>query len=181
MTRAPRLKVFRTPIGFHDAYVAAPSRAAALRAWGADRNLFARGIAEEVTDSVLTAEPLARPGEVVKRSRGTVAEQIAALPPSRPKCAKSARDNALEPALKPVRLPKPDRSALDQAEIAIANAEARRSRAERDLVEREAALAWERRTLELTCEDELAGLDRARRRAARAYDQAMAAWRAGSA
>ena len=38
-----KLKVFRTPIGFHDAYVAAPSRAAALRAWGADTDLFSTG------------------------------------------------------------------------------------------------------------------------------------------
>ena len=35
-----KLKVFRTAIGFHDAYVASPSRAAALRAWGADTDLF---------------------------------------------------------------------------------------------------------------------------------------------
>jgi hypothetical protein len=28
-----KLKVFRTPIGFHDAYVAAPSKKAALAAW----------------------------------------------------------------------------------------------------------------------------------------------------
>ncbi len=33
---ARKLKVFRTPAGFHDAYVAAPSRKAALAAWGAD-------------------------------------------------------------------------------------------------------------------------------------------------
>ena len=35
MARTGRLKVFRTSIGFHDAYVAAPSRKAALEAWGA--------------------------------------------------------------------------------------------------------------------------------------------------
>ena len=32
----PKLKVYRTPIGFHDAYVAAPSQKAALDAWGSD-------------------------------------------------------------------------------------------------------------------------------------------------
>ena len=46
-----KLKVFRTPTGFHDAYVAAPSRKAALAAWGAEADLFARGTAEEVTDA----------------------------------------------------------------------------------------------------------------------------------
>ena len=64
-----KLKVFRTPIGFHDAYVAAPSRKAALEAWGAGGNLFARGTAEEVTDPKLTAEPLRHPGEVIRVSR----------------------------------------------------------------------------------------------------------------
>eukprot|EP01035_Chromulina_nebulosa_P046785 gene46785-63390_t len=54
-----QLKVFRTPIGFHDAYVAAPSRKAALQAWGSDADLFARGMAEIVTDPALTAGPLA--------------------------------------------------------------------------------------------------------------------------
>ena len=48
MARA--LKVFRTAAGFHDAYVAAPSRKAALEAWGADVDLFARGIAEHPAD-----------------------------------------------------------------------------------------------------------------------------------
>lgn len=74
-----KLKVFRTPIGFHDAYVAAPSQKAAPEAWGSDSNLFARGSAEQVTDPKLTKEPLERPGQVVRRSRGSEAEQIRAL------------------------------------------------------------------------------------------------------
>ena len=63
--RKQKLKVFRTPIGFHDAYVAAPSQKAALEAWGADGNLFAQGIAEQVTDQKLMDEQLASPGEVI--------------------------------------------------------------------------------------------------------------------
>jgi hypothetical protein len=65
-----QLKVFRTSTGFHDAYVAAPSQKAALEAWGADANLFARGVAEQVTDAALMAEPLKHPGEVIRVSRG---------------------------------------------------------------------------------------------------------------
>ncbi|MCB4862792.1 hypothetical protein K7W03_24710 [Sphingobium sp. PNB] len=53
---APRLKLFRTPIGFHDAYVAASSRKAALKTWGADADLFARGIAERIDDPKLLEE-----------------------------------------------------------------------------------------------------------------------------
>ena len=70
-----KLKVFRTTIGFHDAYVAAPSRKAALAAWGTTKDLFATEAAEEVTDPDLMAEPLARPDEVIQRTRGTFSEQ----------------------------------------------------------------------------------------------------------
>ncbi|MDB5673064.1 MAG: hypothetical protein JWM65_46, partial [Sphingomonas bacterium] len=75
-----QLKVYRTPIGFHDAYVAAPSQKAALEAWGSDANLFARGMAEIVTDPALTSEPLASPGKVVRRLRGSADDHFAALP-----------------------------------------------------------------------------------------------------
>src|SRR6187401_1665332 len=74
-----KLKVFRTPIGFHDAYVAAPSQKAALDAWGADSNIFAQGIAEQVTDPRLMEEPLANPGKVIKRVRGSTDEHFAEL------------------------------------------------------------------------------------------------------
>ena len=77
--RKQKLKVFRTPIGFHDAYVAAPSRKAALEAWGADSNIFAQGIAEEVTDPKLMEEPLADPGTVIRRVRGSADEHFAEL------------------------------------------------------------------------------------------------------
>ena len=58
MAKMRALKVFRTPVGFHDAYVAATSQKAALEAWGTNHNLFARGEAELVEDPDLTAEPL---------------------------------------------------------------------------------------------------------------------------
>jgi hypothetical protein len=35
------LKAFRLPIGFHDAYAAAPSQKAAIEAWGSDKDVFA--------------------------------------------------------------------------------------------------------------------------------------------
>jgi hypothetical protein len=76
-----KLKVFRTMTGFHDAYVAAPSRAAALRAWGASTDLFAMDAAEEVTDPKLMEEPLSKPGEVIRQSRGSDAEHVAAAGP----------------------------------------------------------------------------------------------------
>ena len=93
-----KLKVYRTSIGFHDAYVAASSQAAALKAWGTDKPLFARGAAEVVTDPELVAEPLASPGVVVKRLRGTAEEQVAALPPDRPRAPSKRR---LRPSVGP--------------------------------------------------------------------------------
>ena len=86
--RKQKLKVYSTPIGFHDALVAAPSQKAALEAWGADTNLFSQGAgtnlfsqgaAHVVTDPKLTKEPLGKPGKVVKVPRGTRREHLAAL------------------------------------------------------------------------------------------------------
>lgn len=170
-----KLKVFRTAVGFHDAYVAAPSRAAALRAWGAGKDLFARGAAEEVTDPALTADALARPGEVIRRSRGSAAEQLAALPPDpeRPK-RRAPPDAKREPT--PAPRPKPDRSELDAAEAALLTAEARTRRALDAIAEREAALARERRAAEREGRDAIRRLERARDRAAAAYGRAMAEW-----
>src|SRR3990170_730203 len=97
----PKLKVFRTTSGFHDSYVAAPSRTAALSAWGANTDLFAMGAAEQVTDAKLMAEPLANPGTVIKRSRGTAGEHLSAARPGRAKpkkrTAKSAKANKAVP------------------------------------------------------------------------------------
>ena len=84
MARKQKLKVYRTPIGFHDAYVAAPSQKAALKAWGADVDLFARGVAEAVGDETLMETPLKEPGVVVRVPRGSSEEHMAALPKDKP-------------------------------------------------------------------------------------------------
>jgi hypothetical protein len=118
MARA--LKVFRLPIGFHDAYVAAPSQKAAAEAWGSDTSVFSRGEAELVTDPVLTAEPLANPGKVIKRLRGSAAEQIAALGPDEPAEAERSKRPS---AAKPKNKPKPSRAPLEEAEQALEEAD----------------------------------------------------------
>ena len=183
LTRMPRaLKVFRTSTGFHDAYVAAPSRAAALRAWGSDNDLFARGAAEEITDPELMAEPLAHPGEVIRRSRGSLEDQLAALPKSPEKVAaphKRDRSEAPAPATKrkPKSKPRPSRTALDRAEAAAKTLDAEQRAGLEDLSRREAALRAERRAME-------ASQAKARNRSAdridearAVYDDAVAQWR----
>lgn len=181
MARSSRLKVFRVPIGFHDAYVAAPSQKAAIEAWGSDRDVFARGEAELVTDPTLTAEPLARPGEVVKRLRGTAAEQLAALPPNKAAAAPRRKEGRPEPRrqAKPARTaaPRPSRAALERAEAALAQAGDKREAVLNRLREQEAALAKERAKLEKAHGVELEKLKTKRDKAAAAYEQAMERWR----
>jgi hypothetical protein len=168
----PKLKVFRTPIGFHDAYVAAPSQKAALAAWGSDADLFARGMAELVTEPDLTAEPLARPGEVIRRLRGSAEEQLAALRPDSSK-RKPKAPTATAPA------PRPDRAAVEAAERALADTQARQQEEERVLAAEEAELAERRRRLRLSHAAERERLEAERDGAEIAYADALRQWRAG--
>lgn len=174
------LKVFRTPIGFHDAYVAAPSRKAALAAWGADNDLFASGSAELVTDPALTAEPLASPGEVIKRSRGSVADHLdAATRGKRPGQAKPAKGQGGTAPPKAARAPKPrpSRDKLDRAEAAIGVFETEAATERGKLDRREAELLKERQALNARQRREADKLELLRDRARETYDRAMEHWR----
>lgn len=170
--KARKLKVFRTAIGFHDAFVAAPSRKAALAAWGSTADLFARGVAEEVDDPALTAAPLATPGEVVRLPRGTTDEYFAALPPSPVKG--SARRSRKEPTSPAPRRPPPSRDKLDAAEAALAAAEERFRGEAAALHDRERALADERRALDRRRSAEVAALETRRDEARTTYRAAVA-------
>jgi hypothetical protein len=179
MARAPKLKVFRMPVGFHDAYVAAPSQKAAAAAWGADVSVFARGEAELVTDPDLMEAALAAPGTVVKRLRGTAAEQIAALGEeqydgreARPKTGGGGK-----PVRKPKPKPKPSRAPLEEAEEALSAAEARHAREREAMAEREAALARERAETERRQREERERLQARRDKAEADFAEAMRRWR----
>lgn len=172
----PKLKVYRTAAGFHDAYVAAPSMKAALAAWGTDKDLFARGAAELVTDPALSAEPLAHPGTVIRRVRGSAEEQIAALgrvpkSPS-PSTARKAPPERRKP-------PKPDRELLDLAEQASDSLAARQADERAGLAEEEQALARRKRALKHKHAEELAAAKARITRERKAYDAALADWRDG--
>lgn len=179
---ARKLKVFRTPTGFHDAYVAAPSRKAALEAWGADVDLFARGAAEEVSDPDFMGEALSRPGEVIRKLRGTKEEHLAALPDAAKGRVKAA-GTADQPAsrkrktqFKAKPKPRPSREELDAAEQALDEAEHRYEAARRDLTNREAALRAERQAIEAEHERERKQLEKARRDLESEYKRAVDAW-----
>ena len=90
----PRLKVFCTTSGFYDHVVAAPSKPAALKAWGAKTDLFSMGVARLVEDPKIEKKALARPGEVIRLKRSGNGEEIemprrkaarSSKPPSRAK------------------------------------------------------------------------------------------------
>lgn len=181
---ARKLKVFRTPIGFHDAYVAAPSRKAALEAWGADVDLFARGAAEEVSDPDLMGDALSRPGEVIRKIRGTMEEHLAALPDTPKRRSKTAmtpdqpapRKRRTQSKAKPK--PRPSRDELDTAEQAIEEADHRYEAARHDLADREAALRAERQAMEAEHERRRKDLENMRRDQESKYKRAIEAWRA---
>jgi hypothetical protein len=177
-----KLKVFRTPIGFHDAYVAAASQKAALAAWGADADLFARGLAEKVEDPDLTREPLSKPGQVIRLKRGTDAEHFAALP--KRSTAPAVRTYEVEapsnvrqinsPAKR--RRPRPSRTAVERAETAIAQAEAVHRTVLQALEEKERALKEERKRLVSDHERTARKLTAARDTALSRYRQQIEKW-----
>jgi uncharacterized protein with WD repeat len=68
---ARQLKVFQAHLGFYDTVVAAPSQKAALAAWGARSNEFAKGFARVTNEPEAVANALAHPGEVLKRPFGS--------------------------------------------------------------------------------------------------------------
>lgn len=175
---AAKLKVFRTAVGFRDAYVAAPSKAAALRAWGTDKDLFARGGAELVTDEALQEEPLSKPGEVVYRTRGSLEEQIAALGklPDRKSTPKVDQAPAAAPKPRAKPKPRPSRAKLEAAEQASAELENEREEADAALRERERALAAEREVMEARFAQRAERLKDAERKEREAYQAALQKW-----
>lgn len=172
-----KLKVYRAAMGFHDVYVAAPSQKAALEAWGSDHDLFARGIAEVVTEPALTEQPLAQPGIVVKRLRGSAAEQIAALPDDAPKPGKATKSPRAGARPKRRSTPPPSRSEIDEAERALADAEARHCAQADELARKEAQLQRDRRNMEKAHAAETARLRRSLDRVGAAYEKAVRKWR----
>src|SRR3954465_12550279 len=144
-----KLKVFQAQFGFFDTVLAAPSQAAALRAWGTHRNLFATGHAKRATDETAIAAALEHPGTLLRRAVGsndpfsieptslpTVPDLAAAMPesPSVPEATQKPELTAKpKPKAEPVRRPPADRSRLDAAEAALGELDDRRKQEETDL------------------------------------------------
>jgi len=170
-----KLKVFRTSTGFHDAYVAAASRKAALAAWGAEADLFARGVAEEVTDPKLIKAPLERPGEVIRLSRGDLSAQLKALPPRR-KGSKGSPKAAAKPRKAAKPKPPPKRDQVDAAEKALGEARKRHDAETAQLEAAREAIERELAALRTKQGKAIARLERARDEAREAYREALEDW-----
>jgi hypothetical protein len=134
-----KLKVFQAQFGFYDTVVAAPSQAAALRAWGTHQNLFAGGQARITDDPQAVQAALAHPETPLKRAVGSKEPfglEATSLPtvPDTPKKKPVGKATAKAPA-KPEPSPQPpaDRSKLDAAEKALGELDDRRKREEADL------------------------------------------------
>ncbi len=146
-----RLKVFQAHIGFYDTVVAAPSQAAALRAWGVRRNLFADGHAGITDDAQAIEAALAHPETPLRRAVGS--NDAFALEPRLPSIPHAAKKPATRAAEKVKAEPPPpaqraDRSALDAAEGALKKLDERRKREEAVFRRRQDKLGAEREAAE---------------------------------
>jgi hypothetical protein len=173
MARA--LKTFQAHLGFYDTIVAAPSQAAALKAWGSRRDLFREGFAKICDEPGAIAAASAKPGIVLRRAAGSKApfSENPALPqiPNVPKPPKpAAKKIAKEPPAKaapekrkaqkePPPLPTPpqpkpaprakpgDRRGIETAEKSIAKVKTDEARALAALEKRKNALSQEERRI----------------------------------
>lgn len=182
----PKLKVYRTPVGFHDAYVAAPSQKAALEAWGSEADLFARGVAERVTDPALEAMPLSRPGEVIKVMRDGgegqfdgAAVKRAEKRKVRHKEASSTQSLPLQPARKAPRKakkPRPSRDVVNRLEAAMAEEEQSFRKALVSLAAEEQEIRTRRQALRSTHERFVQKQDAALSKARADFHRRLEAW-----
>ena len=154
----PKLKVFCTTSGFHDSIVAAPSKPAALKAWGAKTDLFSMGAARLVTDPKIAKKALDRPGEVIRLKRSGGGE-VAAAPKRKAKASKP-----------------PSRSRLKAAEEKLAELQAKQDK-ELDAVEREIrALEKKRDQLAARHSKARSAAERKVEEARDEYEAALADW-----
>jgi len=144
---ARKLKTYQTSVGFFDLAIAAPSMAAALRAWGSDTNLFQQGFAKETDDPAIVAATFAKPGVVLRRPVGSdgAFSEHAELPKALP--VDKVKERTAKPQA-PTREPaaqKVDDKAAREAALAF---ERERQRRESERRKEEAAREKERKRRE---------------------------------
>jgi hypothetical protein len=130
---ARKLKTYQTSVGFFDLAIAAPSMAAALRAWGSTTNLFHQGFAKETDDPAIVAATLAKPGVVLRRPVGSdgAFSEHAKLPKELP--VDKAKERTAKPRATTKEPPaqKVDHQAAREAALAFERERQRRDRERR--------------------------------------------------
>ncbi|WP_312406097.1 non-reducing end alpha-L-arabinofuranosidase family hydrolase [Brevundimonas sp.] len=132
---AAKLKVFTWSDGFHAFTVATSSRPRALEAWGSKQDLFATGLASQLSGGPDYEAALASPGEVVERGLaidvGKIGKAKLAKPrgPSKAKAAK-----------------------IEKLQAALADLDERHQAVMADFEEQQAALSQARQEAEATYE-----------------------------
>jgi len=157
---ARKLKTYQTSVGFFDLAIAAPSMAAALRAWGSDTNLFQQGFAKETDDPAIVAATLAKPGVVLRRPVGSdgAFSEHAELPKELP--VDKAKERTAKPPTREPPAQKVDDKAAREAALAF---ERERQRRESERRKEEAAREKERKRREQAIANAEAALEEAKR------------------
>jgi hypothetical protein len=128
---APKLKVFTWSDGFHAFTVATSSRPKALEAWGSKQDLFATGLASQLSGGADYDAALASPGEVIERGLAVDIGKIEKTKPKKsagPTKARRAKIDKLQAALT-------DLDETHQSEVTDLDARQEALEAERQRVE----------------------------------------------
>ena len=91
-----RLKVFTWSDGFHAFTVATSSRPKALEAWGSKQDLFATGLASQLSGGPDYEAALASPGEVIERGLAIDVGKIGKAKPAKPRGPSKAKAAKIE-------------------------------------------------------------------------------------
>lgn len=131
---APRLKAFTWSDGFHAFTVATSSRPKALEAFGSKQDLFATGLASELSGGPDYDAAMAAPGEVIERGLAIDVGKITKAPKPRkakgPTAAQRAKAEKLATQLE--ALDTEHAAAIAELDAAQAEIQKRRDVMERD-------------------------------------------------
>lgn len=134
---AAKLKVFTWSDGFHAFTVATSSRPKALEAWGSKQDLFATGLASQLSGGPDYEAALASPGEVVERGLTIDVGKIGKAKPAKPRGPSKAKA-----------------AKIDKLQAALADLDERHQAVRADFEEQQATLNQARQEAETTYEAE---------------------------
>lgn len=145
---AAKLKVFTWSDGFHAFTVATSSRPKALEAWGSKQDLFATGLASQLSGGPDYEAALASPGEVVERSLTIDVGKIGKAKPAKPRGPSRVKAAKIE-----------------KLQAALADLDERHQAVRTDFEEQQATLNQARQEAEVTYEAERKSLAAALKKA----------------